>query len=331
MKQFPIYDLTQIRDLLKQGDVLAAVRKAFVMHMRGETICPPAGELLFSEPPGDCHIKYGHLKDDDFFIVKLATGFYNNPQLGLPTNNGLVAVLSKLTGETLAIFDDQGWLTSWRTAASGVIAAQIGAPSGKKRLGIIGAGHQAELQAMWIVQNMDIEDVVIWGRSLEKAQALCTKLKGMDIHANPVTDIKDVFDVCRLVVTCTPSSEPLVRAEYVQPGTHIVALGADSEGKQEVAEAVLGIADIVYVDDVKQSSSYGELSHAVKAGKVSLDVVFTIGEALSGAAPQRSNNDQITIADLTGLAAHDIAMAGLLLQRSQHITKLAGQFIETAR
>jgi ornithine cyclodeaminase len=331
MNQFPLYDLTQIRGLLRQGDVLAAVRNSFIIHSRDETICPPAGELLFSKPPGDCHIKYGHLKDDDFFIVKVATGFYHNPQLGLPTNSGLVGVFSKLTGETLAIFDDQGWLTSWRTAASGVIAAQIGAPSGKNRLGIIGTGHQAELQAMWIAQNMDIEDVVVWGRSFEKAQELCTKLKAADIRATPVVTVKDVFQVCRVVVTCTPSSEPLVRAEYVQPGTHIVALGADSGGKQEVAEAVLGIADIVYVDDVKQSSGYGELSHAIKAGTISLDAVFTIGEALSGMGPQRKNREQITVADLTGLAAHDIAMAGLLLKRSEHIKKLAGQFCETAR
>ena len=99
-----VYNRAQIVAALTPLDVVAAVEAAFAAYSRGEAVVPPVGELLFDEPPGDCHIKFGYLKSNDTFTVKIATGFWENPARGLPSSNGVVLVFSRNTGELLSVF-----------------------------------------------------------------------------------------------------------------------------------------------------------------------------------------------------------------------------------
>jgi len=144
-----VYGLSELRTALLRKDMLHAVEQALISHSEGRVVAAPPGVLLFENPPGDCHIKSGYVRGGSVFVVKLAMGFYENPSRGLETNNGLVLVFDSHTGKTLAVLNDEGWLTSWRTAAAGALAAKAGAPSQVTALGIIGSGHQAELQARW--------------------------------------------------------------------------------------------------------------------------------------------------------------------------------------
>ncbi len=118
-----VYTRAQIERMLKPADVIAAMERAFVAYSRGEAVVPPVGQLDFSNPPGDCDIKYGYLKGGTTFTVKIATGFWENPQRGLASSNGVVLVFSSQTGELLTIFQDEGYLTDTRTAAAGAVAA----------------------------------------------------------------------------------------------------------------------------------------------------------------------------------------------------------------
>ena len=314
-----VYELSALRATLSRQDMLHAVEQALISHADGRIVAPPPGVLLFENPPGDCHIKSGYAKDGSVFVVKLAMGFYENPSRGLETNNGLVLVFDSHTGKTRAILNDEGWLTSCRTAAAGALAARAGAPARVSALGILGSGHQAQLQARWACELLGIERVVIWGRAPERAQHLANALQQAGLKAQAADSIEAVFAQCNLVITCTPSTQAIVPADVVRTGTHIVALGADSPGKQELDPLLLQRARVLMTDDRAQCLDHGEMSHAVRAHLISDQADVSLGHVLAGKARGRFRDDDLTIADLTGLAAQDIALATLAVQRMQAV------------
>ncbi|MFP3517087.1 ornithine cyclodeaminase [Pseudomonas sp. SIMBA_077] len=310
----PLYDLNSLRSALRREDVLRVVRDACIRHAQHDVICAKGGELMFQNPPGDCHIRFGYFRSAPIFVVKLAMGFYENPAKGLETNNGLMLVFSSQTGKLVAILNDEGWLTSWRTAAAGALAAKAGAPSHITALGIIGTGHQAEQQALWAAHILGAPPLVIWGRDTNKADRLAAKLKDSGLTARAVETVEDVFQQCNVVITCTPSTQPVVALWAVQPGTHIVAMGSDSLGKQELDPYILARARIIMTDDHRQCAERGELAHALRAGLIAETADVSLGLVLAGSLPGRISDSDITVADLTGLAAQDIAIATLAVE-----------------
>ena len=141
-----IFDLEQINGVLDDIDLIAYIEEGFVAYSRGEAVVPPVGEMIFEEPRGEAHIKYGFIKNDDLFVIKIASGFYDNFKLGLPTNSGLMLLFSQKTGVLESVLLDEGHLTGARTAAAGAVAAKYMAPSNVHRIGIIGAGDQGRRQ-----------------------------------------------------------------------------------------------------------------------------------------------------------------------------------------
>lgn len=312
-----VYGLSELRTALLRKDMLQAVEQALISHSEGRVVAPPPGVLLFEDPPGDCHIKSGYVRGGSVFVVKLAMGFYENPSRGLETNNGLVLVFDSHTGKTLAVLNDEGWLTSWRTAAAGALAAKAGAPSQVTALGIIGSGHQAQLQARWACELLGIKQVFIWGRRFDKAQRLAKSLVHQGLDAQAADSVEAVFAQCNVVITCTPSAQMIVPSAVVKAGTHIVALGADSPGKQELDPHLLKRARVIMTDDHAQCVDHGEMGHAVRAGLITEDADISLGRVLAGQVRGRFSDDDLTIADLTGLAAQDVALATLAVERIQ--------------
>ena len=310
-----VYGLSELRTALLRKDMLHAVEQALISHSEGRVVAPPPGVLLFENPPGDCHIKSGYVRGGSVFVVKLAMGFYENPSRGLETNNGLVLVFDSHTGKTLAVLNDEGWLTSWRTAAAGALAAKAGAPSQVTALGIIGSGHQAELQARWACELLGIKQVFIWGRRFDKARRLVKSLVHQGLEAQAADSVEAVFAQCNVVITCTPSAQMIVPSAAVRTGTHIVALGADSPGKQELDPQLLKRARVIMTDDRAQCVDHGEMGHAVRAGLIAENADVALGQVLAGQVRGRLSDNDLTIADLTGLAAQDVALATLAVER----------------
>lgn len=304
--------LEELRSVFDQDVITGEVRSAFVGHSAGMYVAPPPGQLLFHKPVGDCHIKYGYARDGEIFVIKVATGFYGNANLGLPVNSGLVVVFSRATGSPVALLDDGGWLTSWRTAAAGALAASLASSRNPRVLGVLGAGHQAHLQAMWISRFMHVDEIRIWSRDALKAEGLAATLRESGMKAQARTTTAEVLDECRLLVTATPSSSPLFPASEVSAGTHIVALGADSPGKQELDPLLFRRAGRVFTDDHHQCLDHGDFGHAVRAGHVAEDVDESLGLALVDGIDLGFGADDISIVDLTGIPAQDIAIASAL-------------------
>ena len=141
-----IFDKHQIQKAMSLPKILDAIEKGFVIYSRQEAVIPPVAALHFDHPPGDCHIKYGYDKEGKYYIVKVASGFPNNPSIGFPAGNGLMLLFDKKTGIPVCMLLDEGYLTDLRTAAAGAIAAKYLAPKNISCIGMIGTGAQAYYQ-----------------------------------------------------------------------------------------------------------------------------------------------------------------------------------------
>ena len=310
-----IVQLEDIAAVIEPRGVIDAVRNGLIAHARGLVQSPMPGHLDFSDPRGDCHIKFGHLRGDPFYVVKIASGGYENERLGLPVNDGVVIVLSAVTGQIATILLEQGWLTAWRTAAAGALAAEALAPRDTEVIGVFGSGIQARLQVEWLRDVVACRRVVAWARRPQKALELCRQLQLSGFDAEAVAAPREVVRRARLVVMATAATTALFDASDLQPGTHVTALGADSPGKQELDPACFTRAAYIATDDHRQCLTLGDFGVAVRAGAVNADADVSLGSLLAGDISYRRQRDDITIADLTGLAARDIAIASWVAER----------------
>ena len=158
-----IYPLNQILGVLENMDVrdiVDSIEEGFVAYSQGKVTVPPVGELLFKDPPGDVHIKYGCIVGDDYYVIKIASGFYENPRLDLPSFSGMMLMFSQKTGRLDSILLDEGHLTNIRTAAAGAVVARYMAPRNVSRIGIFGTGCQGRMQLEYLRSIIDCKDVI---------------------------------------------------------------------------------------------------------------------------------------------------------------------------
>jgi ornithine cyclodeaminase len=302
-----IVELPEIEKALENLDLLPLIEAGFVAYSEGRAVVPPVGELILDE--GETHIKYGFIRGEAWYVIKIASGFYKNPERGLPSGDGMMLLFSQATGQPVATILDHGRLTDVRTAAAGAIGARYLAASRIERIGVAGTGVQARLQVQHLEPVTDCRSVLAWGRSDEKLE---TYRRDMEIRGFEVEVTKDPAELgasCDLIVTTTPATEPLLRVEDIRPGTHISAIGSDAPHKQELDPAILARASLVVADSRSQCRERGEIAHALDAGAISPDQVSELGDVIAGNAPRRTDDDQITVFDSTGVAVQDIQIA----------------------
>jgi ornithine cyclodeaminase len=169
-----VLELDEIKRLLDTPQLIKEIETGFVLYSEGKVNVPPVGFLHFDDPPGDVHIKYGFVSGDDYYVLKMASGFYDNAELGLPVADGVILVFSQRTGELNLILLDKCWLTDMRTAAAGAVAAKHLAAKNIDHIGIVGTGVQARMQLEMLRTVVDCESCFIWGRDPTKVQACST-------------------------------------------------------------------------------------------------------------------------------------------------------------
>jgi ornithine cyclodeaminase len=304
-----IFNRKQIEDSLQQVDVTTAIEDGFVAYSQGKVVVPPVGELVFEDPPGDVHIKYGYIKDDDYFVIKVASGLYGNVDTGLPPYDGLMLVFSQKTAQLECILLDECHLTNVRTAAAGAVVARYLAPKKVERIGVFGAGVQGKMQVEALLQIVDCRDVVVWGTDQQELDAYREAMSGRGLSIQTTLNGDEIAATCNLIVTATPSHTPLLRAEQIREGTHITAMGADTREKNELDPAILQKADRVVADSIEQCRVRGEIFHALEAGVLQDGDVVELGNVIVEPDLQRTSDSQITVADLTGVAVQDIQIS----------------------
>ena len=297
-----------IKNILEQLDLVPMIEEGFMAYSQGKSIVPPVGELTFDQPPGDVHIKYGYIIGKTYYVIKIASGFWENEKYGIPNGQGMMLIFEQKTGQPRAILLDDAILTDIRTAIAGQICAQR-LSNNIRKIGIIGTGLQARLQVEYLSKITDCKDVLVWGRNTKKMSLYKDDMKKLGLEVVLAESAKSVASQCNLIITATASNEPLLNENDILNGTHITAMGSDTPGKRELGPGILKSADLVVADSIDQCQERGEIACALRDGDISKQQIVELGDVLSGKKLGRQNEKQITVADLTGVAVQDIQIA----------------------
>jgi ornithine cyclodeaminase len=308
-------------------EVVDRIEGCFRALATSEVVMPPVMSFEIARHNGEVDVKSAYLPGLESFAIKVSPGFFDNPAKGLPSLNGLMVLLSASTGLLEALLLDNGYLTAVRTAAAGAVAARWLSREDCRVAGIVGTGEQARLQLEALALVRPLERALVWGRNRARAEAFGEEMgRRLGLEVAVADSLERVVTESDVVVTTTPSREPLVRAEWLRPGLHITAMGSDSEQKNELEPQVLARADRYVCDRLEQVRLLGELRSALAAGLLPLGGGFPeLGEVIAGTAAGRTSADQITVCDLTGTGAQDTAIAAMAYGRALGGTDGAGK------
>jgi ornithine cyclodeaminase/alanine dehydrogenase-like protein (mu-crystallin family) len=313
-----ILNESEIRDLVDAEMARVAIGGAFRALHRGEATLANVISLPFRDPEGVAHIKAGHLHDDGVWTVKVS-GDFDSGDGGATLHSGLMLVISAIDGTLVAVLGDNGFLTELRTGAAGAVAADLLARRDVTTAALVGAGSQARYQLEALLRVRSIDRVHVASRSRERAGAFVEEIANLGLKARLFESVREAVRGAGIVITTTPSTAPLVEADWLDAGTHVTAVGSDEPTKRELAPDVLARAGVIAVDDRRQAASFGELHHAIEAGVRTEEDVVTLGELLEGVAPGRVRDDDLTVADLTGVGVQDAAIAALVLREATRV------------
>lgn len=301
------YNLDEIKNVinLKQDlpQLLEITKKAFIHYSNNAVILPPPQQIAFTDPKGDCHIKSGYIKGYDNFCVKIVTGFYDNASSG----DGVLLICSAKTGHINTMLYDQGYLTTLRTAIAACLAVSY-TPYDFSKIGIIGTGKVASQ----IVEILNIlypkAELLVYGRNKVKVQKISTSYSNI-IEA----DLQNVIEISDVIITATSSQDQIITDIPNKP-LHIIALGTDEFGKQELSPELFAASSII-VDSIKQTSKLGECQYAINQKIINCSVLIELGRFLCSSVKTK----KLIITDLIGLAVQDIAIANFVMLRLRQI------------
>ncbi|WP_445990241.1 ornithine cyclodeaminase family protein [Chromobacterium haemolyticum] len=296
-------------------DAIEVVEDVFRQLFRGEARAYPA---VMAKGPSMAElfgVKCGALDNGAIYGAKLGSYWPGNRYSGLPAHASSTLLLDAETGFPKALIAAT-YLTSLRTAAANGAAIRHLAREDSHSVGLVGAGHQAwfELQAAIAVRPVDC--VRIWNRNMPEAERLAERVRHeLGIQDAAASDLESTVKAADIVITVTAARQPLVSREWVQPGTHISAMGSDAPGKQELDASLVASARL-FTDLLEQSVSLGEFEAAIKEGLIRQEDIVTLGAVIDGSAKGRAGRDDITIFDSSGIGLQDLAIGALALKRA---------------
>ena len=312
----PIFiDRERLAALMGPADYLEAVEDAFRAHAEGRTAQPMP--LHIEVEDGGFHAKGAFVAlDRGYVAVKVNSNFPGNPAKGLPTIQGALLLYDADDGRLLAIMDSAE-ITSRRTAAASAVAAKYLARADAKTIAICGCGEQGRAQLAAMVRVRPIKWAFAWDADHEKAVRFAREmavLLGIPVAA--VERIAEATLAADIIVTATSSRKAFLAPEHVRPGTFIAAIGADNPHKSELEPGLLAACKVV-VDTLEQASTMGDLHHAIAAGSATRESVHAeLAEIVVGRKPGRTDAEEITVFDSTGLAIQDVASAAAACKRA---------------
>jgi alanine dehydrogenase len=313
-----------IAQLATPGDYLAAVRSAFVQIAQGRIDMPAVGHVAGSS--GAFHIKAARsVSEQPLAVIKVNGNFPENVRRHrLPTIQGLIALLDAERGCVLALLDSTE-ITARRTAAATALAAQYLATPDARVLGIVGCGVQSRYHVDALRDVLPIESVLFCDLNDDAANSFGACLQRLDV---PGTRVRDASAACRgadVVLTLTTSTRALISLADIAPGTFVAGVGADNPQKHELAPSLM-LASRVVVDSLAQAAAMGDLHHAVASREAAASCVYgELADLVSGRIAGRCDASARWVFDSTGLAAQDLAAAGMIYERArvnEHIPRM---------
>ena len=313
MADVVVLSRAELQQLLSLEIVIPIIEKAFIAFADGRTIAYPVVREQVEAHRGIFGIKSGYLKDENVIGLKAGGFWLDNPKRGLMAHQSSAVMFDPETGLPTA-FMDGTHITVIRTAAVGALAARVLSREDARVAAILGCGAQGTGQAQALLQVRGIQEIRAFDALPESAQRFADTLRSTGVAVRIVTDAEEAVRGADIVVTATPGRQPVLRSEWVVPGMHVSAFGADTKGKVEVESALFARATVV-VDDVVQATTIGETQHPVAKGVIKeSDIHATLGEILAGRKPGRTRKDEITLFDATGLAFQDLVCGHLAVK-----------------
>ena len=301
-----------IANIALDEKVVADIETGFAHIQAGNATVPPIMMIPVPHLEAEVDIKAAYIKGLESLAVKVASGFFQNAKRGLPSASGQMLVLNAETGFLQAVLLDNGYLTQVRTGAAGAVASKYLAPRNARDAGVIGSGTQARFQMRGLKLVRDIQTIRMWSLDPDEVQDRYVNEMSRELGVEVVRaeSPEEVVRNSAVVVTTTPARKPFIKADWLHPGLHITAMGSDTEEKQELEAAVLGRADILACDLKSQVFRLGEHRSALAAGEIKeTDPIVELGAFVTGNHPGRSNDQEITVCDLTGVGVQDTMIA----------------------
>jgi alanine dehydrogenase len=312
-----ILSRTDIMGLVTPAEYAAGVEQAYRMHGEGRFYMDPKGHIVLDKYPGEWEAMPSYIEEPEAAACKwVSIRERNREPFDLPTVFSILIYTHPETGFPLAICDGS-YHTVMRTGASAAVSAKWLARKDSRVLAIVGAGHMAEGTIETCNEMFPWEEVRVWSRSQATVDAFAAKYDGrFAFDLRPSTDLEQVVPGADVVVTITPARGPIVRDEWIAPGTHIAAVGADKGGDQELDPRILQRARI-FVDDIRQCRTDGEINVPLTEGLIGEDdIAGEIGQVIVGKLAGRTSDEEITVFDSTGIALQDSATVPLEYERA---------------
>ncbi len=294
------------KSVIDRDSAFTAVENVFASMAKGDAYNFP----VIREAIGYADALYGFKSGFDRAgkSLGLKSGGYwpGNAAKGLTNHQSTIFLFNPDNGKLRALVGGN-YLTAVRTAAASAVSIAHLARKDSKVLGMVGAGHQSTFQLRAALEQRNFEKVIGWNKDPEHL----VNLQQIATEAGIPFESVDREELCKqadVIITITSAFEPLLMKEWVKSGTHIACMGTDTVGKQEVDPALLASAT-VFTDEIAQSISLGEAQHAIKSGAIKESDITTLGDVINGDHPGRSNDDEITLFDGTGVGLQDLAVA----------------------
>ena len=297
----------EVSRLISMKEVIGAVEEAYKAFSSGQVDQPPYIGIHLPPPRGEIDFKLGYYKGNEVISMKASSGgFPDNPTVyGVPSGMGTILLFDARTCALICVMDGS-LLTGLRTGACGAVSVKALARKNAKRITSIGTGNQARMQIRAMTEIMKIEEIHAWDHTQESLSKYKADIESeFGIPVIMAGSMKEAVAQADILITTTRGKGSLVEADWVKPGTHIVAIGTDMKGKQEFDPEIFRNAKIVN-DSIEQCIDKGETWHPLNKGIIAKeDIHGEIGEILLGRKAGRENDEEITIFDSTGMAIQD--------------------------
>ncbi len=311
------------KSVIDRDSAFSAVENVFASMSKGDAYNFP----VIREAIGYADALYGFKSGFDRAgkSLGLKSGGYwpGNAAKGLTNHQSTIFLFNPDNGKLRALVGGN-YLTAIRTAAASAVSIAHLARKDSKVLGMVGAGHQSTFQLRAALEQRSFEKVVAWNKDPEQLVVLQEIAEELGLPFESV-EREQLGAEADVIITITSAFEPLLMKDWIKPGTHIACMGTDTVGKQEVDPALLASAT-VFTDEIAQSISLGEAQHAIKSGAIKESDITTLGDVINGDHPGRSNDDEITLFDGTGVGLQDLAVASAAARlavekgQAQHIS-----------
>jgi alanine dehydrogenase len=303
--------------LLTPAEYVDRVEHAFRMHGLGRVYMEPKGHIVLDQYKGEWEVMPSYIEEPEAAACKWVSIREDNAQYELPAVFSVLIYTHPETGFPLAICDGS-YHTLMRTGASAAVSAKWLARKDSKVLAILGSGLVGRGTLATCDTVFEWDEVRLWSRTQESVDRYLAE----EAHKYPhltikgMTDLEEAVRGADVIVTGTHAREWLVDDDWVKPGAHIAALGADLKGEQELHPALLKRGR-VFVDDIRQCREDGEINVPLSEGLITeADVAGEIGKVICGELEGRQSDDQVTVFDSTGIALQDSATVPLEYERA---------------